>query len=65
MLCLKIPLFEKQGPPILGPSGPFGGRFGEHSGGILEAVLASFLDHFSDVVFGSILVRIVVNFGAV
>ena len=65
MLCLKMPLPEEQGAPILGPSGPFGGRFGEHSGSILEAVLASFLDHFSDVVFGSILARIVLNFGAV
>ena len=38
----------------------FLGRFGS----LLEAFLAPFLEHFSNLVFGSLLVRMLVHFGA-
>ena len=56
------------GGPMVAHGGPFGPNLGHLLvllEGILEAFLASFLDHFSDVVFGGLLARIWLHFGTV
>ena len=56
------------GGPMVAHGGPFGANFGHFLallGATLEAFLALFLDHFSDIVFGGLLARIWLHFGTV